>query len=1092
MPTQEVEAQDHENGGDDTSSIVSPTQVIGFDEVVSSDYASSYRKGGGARHCNMTNRDQNIHGDAEESIRIVRSSPHSPGFDDVSQTSCRSALRLPHSESSVKPSTTPRWYRSDRSFTWRDSNRSLGSHHLMSFYSSRRSVTSRQDSSLSLESSSANGPNQVFDSTWNVEGAKKLDISPRRPSKRVSIEHGSSYQAVPSPLLSADTAPRQPFKRFSIDLSSSNEENFADRPIAVNNDTTPKFPRQRISLNNGSTQQDIHVPLLAPPTSIGDTSPRMPQKQVSVSRFSTQQDIHVSPWPSVSNAGQQEIYVIPPSEELETGYDSEFHGGGSSVVSELTTPTQIAELNPSLQEVLPTSATRRSNVFQQNLRERRAESQRSLVSFPLALSQTRTTGGRGGLSSRSLGGRSARSAASQSAIDMERHDSCRSLMSTQSHLTLSIKVQTLLEMAADVVNSELLEAASKSYQKAIHAAGSEIMNINIQMGNVQGDDSSASTAMRNGYHEDLRMIGIIIGMLRTKMAILYADDGDYERAIDLSKGAVQVHRHQPALKIATASLNDVDDLAGLMVLIIERLDSAQTCLEDHKELLDKIDLHSNTSDFSDVESVFSSPKEIVFDMVERSAQDDESAISHRDGDALEMLSVHAAEQDKHDEGIKYLRDALQIHLVALGMKHPRTGKTLLRVAKMYRGTGNDRNNEDLVLGYFHQTAAVLQRSNLSQRARVSVLNDIAVIHMRRNDFDEAIKFLLDSLHACDEDMEEDCDGADGRHVATLQVWRNLGECYMQLRQFKSAEGAYLKALDIQRNCLTIQETAEKLNLRAAGIEKSFVKMTSDTNMADTICRIGKARSGNGGHKKALGIFREALVVLTRSAATDKDRPDRELLEKRDQLTHVLYCIAEAECANEDYDKAQQMYKLSIKLRNSTGAEKKDKRMTSRIHCLTCYVGIGDVLMKLKEFPKARKQYKDALTLSNHVNETHPIVFTIRQKLKEAEEASEAAANVDPKVAKLEQKADSEIERGALDMATETLKELLVIRRAALKRLKEKGIDTTEQVYAIACLLQTFGFVFAKNGDDENAERAFKDASRLFRKGGNTGAMRATL
>lgn len=70
------------------------------------------------------------------------------------------------------------------------------------------------------------------------------------------------------------------------------------------------------------------------------------------------------------------------------------------------------------------------------------------------------------------------------------------------------------------------------------------------------------------------------------------------------------------------------------------------------------------------------------------------------------------------------------------------------------------------------------------------------------------------------------------------------------------------------------------------------------------------------------------------------------------------------------------------------------------------------------------------------------------------------------------------------MATETLRQLLIIRRANLKEMKARGEDTKDQVYAIACLLQTFGFVFAKNGDDENAERAFKDASRLFRKGGN--------
>ena len=180
-----------------------------------------------------------------------------------------------------------------------------------------------------------------------------------------------------------------------------------------------------------------------------------------------------------------------------------------------------------------------------------------------------------------------------------------------------------------------------------------------KMGNIFGDDSAASAVIRKCNHEDLRIIGIIIGLLRTKMAILYGIEGEYERAIDLCKGAVQVHRHQPALKHASQIFDDVEELSGLMVLIIDRLDNAQMCLEDHKELLDKIDLYSASYDATEIQSEVTSPKQIVFEMLEKSARSDES-LSEYDEDALEMLSVHTAEQDKHDDGIMYLSDALQI------------------------------------------------------------------------------------------------------------------------------------------------------------------------------------------------------------------------------------------------------------------------------------------------------------------------------------------------------------------------------------------------------------------------------------------------
>jgi tetratricopeptide (TPR) repeat protein len=941
-----------------------------------------------------------------------------------------------------------------------DSNMSIRSDsYIDSFYSSRRSVAAQQESSKSVEIDSSSGktPSPRSESAWNLDDKKSQDISPRRPLKRASIDSSSTEHEVIfiPPLISNNTAPRQTCKPISTDSSASKQEIYVLPPI----------------------------PSFSSPHAKKDTSPRHPQKRASL----TEHEIYVGPLET--SASLQEIYVTPPFAENDNGYESshnsDYNGCDSSVASELTFQSQRHDLQRS-------PLTRTSVVFQQRLSARRQRSQKSSMSVPASSSRRKKTGERGEGTSRSLGGHSVRSTISQTS-NSAHQDSCTSLMSCQSHLSLSLKVQTLLEMAADVVNCNVLEQATKCYQKAINAAGSEIMNINIQMGNIQGDDSSSSIAMRASFHEELRLIGVIIGMLRTKMAMLYGDDADYERAIDFCKGAVQVHKHQPAIKNATLNLDDVDDMAGLMVLIIERLENAQGCLEGHKLLLDKIDLFSTVSNISDTESVFSSTKEIIFEMVERSAHDDESAISHYADDALELLSVHAAEQDKHDEGIKYLRDALQIHLVALGLKHPRTGKSLLRVAKMYGGKGVDRKNEELVLGYFHQTAAVLQRSNLGQLARVSILNDISVIHMRRGDFDEAIKFLLDALHTFDADENEVNEKSGGRHIATLQVWRNLGECYMHQDKFRSAEGAFLKALDIQRDCRKIQEAAEKLDLRGIGIEQSFVKQTSDTSIADTICRIGMSRAGGGDRNRALEIYREALVVLNRNTVADKDRPDRELLEKRDQLTHTLFCIAEAENANEDCDKALRMYQLSLKLRNSADAECKDKRMVTKIHCLSCFMGIGDVFMKQKEFSKAKKQYKEALSysLASHVKETHPIVVAIRQKLKAAEQNVEVASTSSPKVARLEKKADAEIERGALDMATETLKELLVIRRASLKRLKENGLDTSEQVYAIACLLQTFGFVFAKNGDDENAERAFKDASRLFRKG-QPGSTRAIL
>jgi tetratricopeptide (TPR) repeat protein len=474
----------------------------------------------------------------------------------------------------------------------------------------------------------------------------------------------------------------------------------------------------------------------------------------------------------------------------------------------------------------------------------------------------------------------------------------------------------------------------------------------------------------------------------------------------------------------------------------------------------------------------SSAKELIYEMVAGSTA--HSSTGEKD-ETLALLSNHAVELDKQHTAIRYMRDALQIHMVALGMKHPDTGKCLMNIAKMYRGSGKDRKNESLVLGYFKHTAPILYEvGGMCPRARGSVLNDMAVIHMRRRDFDEAIKFLLDALRSYETDAAERESNVYSAHA--MQVWRNLGECYIHQELYNSAEGAFLEALDLQRESRRIQDAADELKLDMIGVDRSVKNLINDTSIADTLCRIGKACAAGGEHQRALEVYSEAMTVINRDAA-DANRSDRELLAQRDQLTHILFCVAEA-CTNVgDYDKAMRMYNLSIDIRNSCGAFKKDTRLSTKIHCLRCFLGIGDIYAKIKDFTKAKKQYREASSylMASGVKETHEIAKTLRQKLDETGKIMDAVSTRCPEIFKLEQQADAEIERGALDQAIATLTQLLTMRRAALKRLKDAGLNTTEQVYAIACLLQTFGFVFAKNGDDENAERAFKDAARLFRK-----------
>ena len=980
-----------------------------------------------------------------------------------------------HSRSDSESLSGSSYFKSDRSHSM---SVETATYSLSAFYSSRRSFTSLQEHNRNISKSLAfKKQNKSTDRAWNDNEGQKPDMSPRRPTKRHSfgadpsdIDEQSTYQPLPqdievSQCIKIDTTPRQTLKRrVEVDTPSQLECDSSPRGQPSNlrlhvdetnenqqRDKMPRKPRKRMSIlgDDNPCELETNITITMNTSPKVDTIPQQPIQQRSFAeRPTSNREIQFSD-PTVvlqNDRIRKEIILdLPIDEMMQRTRMPSSKDSGISATSDLSCQSNDEKSYSRFNMTVFSN----SSAMQRQKLLRKESSQKSIES---SFSQVRS------IASRDTDG------------------SVTSIMSVQSHLSLSLKIRSLIELAADVVNSESLEVAAKYYQKAIHAAGSEIMNINIQMGNIIGHDSATSVAARNGYHEDLLLIGIIIGLLRTKMAILHGGIGEYDRAIVLCKGAVQVHSHQPVLKSLSSNLSDMDDVAGLMVLILERLEKSQICFEGHNELLDMIDQHAEQSIHSEAEI---SSNVIVHDMLKKST---DKSMNIQD-EILEVLSVHTAKQDKHDEGIMYLRDALQIHLVVLGLKHPHSSASLIHVARMYRGFGNDRNNESLVLGYFRQTAEVLQRSSLSKQSRASVLNDIAVIHMRRKMFDEAIKFLLDALHAYNDSVEDGSTNHD-HHIATLQIWRNLGECYMQLFKFKSAEGALLKALHMQRDCVKIHEAAEKLEISAMRINESILKLSNDVCIADTICQIGKARAGGGSYKQALDIYREALRVLNRNASADLDRNDTELLRKRDQLTHLLFCIAEAERANDELEKALQMYLLSLRLRKSNGAEEMDKRKSTRIHCLSCFLGIIDIFIRQKNFDEAKIRIREAIAYSvkYRVKKTHPIVLAIRKKAKDCEQAISETAMRNPDIDALEKKADAEIERGALDMATETLRRLLLIRRATLKEMKARGEDTKDQVYAIACLLQTFGFVFAKNGDDENAERAFKDASRLFRKG----------
>jgi hypothetical protein len=112
---------------------------------------------------------------------------------------------------------------------------------------------------------------------------------------------------------------------------------------------------------------------------------------------------------------------------------------------------------------------------------------------------------------------------------------------------------------------------------------------------------------------------------------------------------------------------------------------------------------------------------------------------------------------------------------------------------------------------------------------------------------------------------------------------------------------------------------------------------------------------------------------------------------------------------------------------------------------------------------------------------------IEQKRKEAESKVAEDPNRVFEILRLEERAEIERMRGEYDQAISTLSEAMTIRMACTQKLKAAGSDVSAEIAATVRLLHTFGHVFAEKGDVEKAQRAHRDAARLYRKNAPTKA-----
>ena len=439
---------------------------------------------------------------------------------------------------------------------------------------------------------------------------------------------------------------------------------------------------------------------------------------------------------------------------------------------------------------------------------------------------------------------------------------------------------------------------------------------------------------------------------------------------------------------------DIDFLIRSTSILLARLTRANASYEERKKIAEEILMLRQeiavTVDSVERDKLYSRCEAMTNCAVqtERSYLGD---MHPQVADTLQLLSAIYLEQQNikpgyREKAIQFMLQGLDINMKTLGPNHPRTGHDFLRMARLYQHSGSSssgsntsgiQKDEGRAIDYFRKAIAVFRGVKCGNKVVGSVLNDLSVIYVARREFKTALDLLHESIATYEADMDDICASSFDENscsvnsicIEIVQVWRNVGECHMQLKDFQKAIEAYINALDVQREARQKHDTiSESDDLDSLSEEKSYLfhlmQMINDESIADTLRRLGKALAASGKLQEALVVYRESVQIYRASVKEAltfaKFGPNPELPRKQDQLASTLFCIAELYNMAGNAAEAVRVFNESMQLRVSSDKNRQESQRCNMVHCAMCLVGIANVHTHKGEHMEALQLYNNAL------------------------------------------------------------------------------------------------------------------------------------
>ena len=503
------------------------------------------------------------------------------------------------------------------------------------------------------------------------------------------------------------------------------------------------------------------------------------------------------------------------------------------------------------------------------------------------------------------------------------------------------------------------QRAIKIYKRALKLTRNEMARLKRQLQLVNSKSPKGRGRSENAIYGEWIHVALVGADIQMMMAIIYERAGDYERAIaccnevrDLYEQQSK-HERENNQQWSSSSIH-----VGQTKSMIRKMEIARDSLPERDKLHgEALKIHQQIEATKDV-AIKDLLYEDIFDKLSAvlTLELDSLGDSHPQvAKTMSFLGKIYLERGEIDKALDSTERAAVISELALGVLHPRTAEKYRELGRIYDSLPQSSSNSENAIIYYEKAIETYLESDGDHSKVVgSTLNDVAVLHTQQGNFSVAIQKLKSSLesYASVEGKNE------GVFTDTVQVWKNLGECYFLRTEYERSITSFRTALEIQCEGRKAHDAEKKLS----GLRKPMPPLVEDENIAHTLKRLGMTYAAFGRYKKAISTLEEALAICNALHANSKRQRPADTIAKQDEVAQIKFHLAEANVEAEEYDQAALYFAESFRLR-LIGIKQRNQtedRVKYLVQCAQSLAGLGSVRMRQHDFGEAHKVFDEAL------------------------------------------------------------------------------------------------------------------------------------